>query len=1482
MEVTEAYGKHVIEPFFSFGHSCYAQRQSVWALSDHSFVTTSGALVAINSQAEGGEVRFLPHLSCWKEVTSCNISGDKHFFAVCVKGYLGGDKNIDQGSEGGKSEGGTGGGDDGQGSLLTFDSAIIIYKLPYVEHDSSNLGPESHAAADGVNAVQVGSTAVIEAAVEVKEPRRARVILHKVDHESGDNENPPSTHLCSCAFSQDGKVLLVQSGFPDFTLHMYDWNRSKLLTHLSLEIEATAITFPIDASKSRICTSGPDHLCFWNTGAGARELKPLNPVKRLADVLDGDEVTDHAWLYDNERIVCTSKKGKVVVVNELEVVQVFRNSHEGEPINCVLAFAEGVTGAATTGDNDDVAGFLTMGIGGHFCVYHYCKNGDNSLHKTPYVLSQRFTLISSMPGPPLCEDPNEDTNKFMDVQSLSLGPDIGDACLLFCSTPSGVVTIDIGQLEAEVDKDSFDVARSSQINVAAAYEAESISSSGDAVPAPVASSASVSTSASEAGSSRKPGSKPISVGGDDAVPPPPQDDVETMPPLKHYINFNYVSRRHAGIISCISACTRKPYIATCSNSDEDSSVRIWNYKTRKVIFHKFFPGLQNPNAVSLHPSGNEILVGFDDNVTVFHITSGELRQACQVKTKCMMHVFTKDSEGRAQDKLIMNQDRVSAVKHSPDGGMFAVVTGKFVQIFSTYGAQVGGQPRRVNVLSGHAQSITAVHWNGDGLGLHTTDSGGFVYEWTAAKCDRIRENMVGRVNISAVGGSYNGGCLIATGGGARERARQKALERGENASKRVTLNAVGRPTMFNPQARLAIQKNRKKTAMQKRRATARSKDGGGGSSGSPTSAKRDGLDTGGIVGGSKDGRPVSTLVAWKDNIEDGCRVTRTVPGLVNRLLVTQHNCYDLTKSNYAFVMTSGGAVHTFDWGELWGQQENGGVPSRQNCGELAVHKGEITDCLISRCQNWLFTVGSDGCIVMSAINKKAKDSLLSRQGSLNTADEELALSNLNLEAESLERIREVEEKMKEERSHAEIKIRALESTREIATKEIREKMDKEVGRLNDEVVELKKSLDFVKGKSAMDALGSEKELERRIMEVEANYEKRIAVDAVAYLELKNAHDDLLVKAADDKVTLEEMRKDEVKRIADSWEQDKREHATELAELQAYASYVKDRYNEVMESNDLVHDEEVLDLRERGKNDVEGLQKRLKKSQAETNMMQRQNKVLRDTLDSRNLTNYELQEKIEEEKERNALMKAEVEKLAKELEKEARRADKWEVSCGEGKRQVTELEKIRKVLTHQLHEIRATIEPRDARLDSQRDKLSCLEGEYDKIVNFTTSIQKDAEQKSKRIGSLRETVRKQRNLVGDKETALANVVTQVNLSLMELRESGDWKKVDEVLKKVILPYLPMSKSDAIRSGISSSALSNQQKLREILTDKITSLERSLASTKSLAPSVSKVRFENRELMEQLNELRTEITERRRKEKILKNLLAQEKRKSATLT
>ena len=59
------------------------------------------------------------------------------------------------------------------------------------------------------------------------------------------------------------------------------------------------------------------------------------------------------------------------------------------------------------------------------------------------------------------------------------------------------------------------------------------------------------------------------------------------------------------------------------------------------------------------------------------------------------------------------------------------------------------------------------------------------------------------------------------------------------------------------------------------------------------------------------------------------------------------------------------------------------------------------------------------------------------------------------------------------------------------------------------------------------------------------------------------------------------------------------------------------------------------------------------------------------------------------------------------------------------RKIGELERVRRVLQHQLHEARGQIEPMDKELDAMRSRLAELDGEYDKGMRAAANLELEA-------------------------------------------------------------------------------------------------------------------------------------------------------------
>jgi hypothetical protein len=103
-------------------------------------------------------------------------------------------------------------------------------------------------------------------------------------------------------------------------------------------------------------------------------------------------------------------------------------------------------------------------------------------------------------------------------------------------------------------------------------------------------------------------------------------------------------------------CLSRPIFATIGM---DKTVRLWNIELRAYdVMHQC---AEEPMALSLHPTGFQVLVTFKERIRLFHILQETLRQVRELPVK-----------------------NCRAVKFSGGGHLFACAAGLAVSVFRTY------------------------------------------------------------------------------------------------------------------------------------------------------------------------------------------------------------------------------------------------------------------------------------------------------------------------------------------------------------------------------------------------------------------------------------------------------------------------------------------------------------------------------------------------------------------------------------------------------------------------------------------------------------------------------------------------------------------------------------------------------------------------------------------------------------------------------
>ena len=612
----------------------------------------------------------------------------------------------------------------------------------------------------------------------------------------------------AAAFSADAQFLVCVTAAPDAIAVGFEWQRQgqngrKIFT-TRLGLDTSAISYQPSESTS-MATSGPQHLQLWRLSN--HQLKQ-SPIKYLT-LDEGTCYTAHAWT-DDMRLVATTTSGHVVVVDDNEQAQLIRGAHDplsggdekgtgkGPAINSVAAFG---------------SGFVTAGAGGSVCIFDLPPSGD----KTALVAKPAFVRLRCV----RC-GAGADGEPAPEILSLSLFPIV-----------SGVA-LQEGTGEKGKGK-----------GAAAAAAAAGLVGGGAGSGAHMSNLALLR---------RRGGLALLDLS---SLPRPSGKKLIDVPLTPYGMAY------HTGAIGAggLSAAARKPLLASCSSSDGDASVRLWNWHTRAVVVTHVFEGLQRPIAVALHPSGNVLLVGFEEQIRLYHVCEDNLLLAFEIPVKGV--VTLRDGES------ILVANPLSTVAFAHGGHFFAAVTGRLVQVFALYESSKGGKPGLIHILRGHAASVTALSWSRDDRTLWTSSDDGALYEWSIGE-RKARGRIVSRVRdcvrlgvlltAVAVGGD---GMLVAAG-----------------TLKATTKRAGSRPgTSASSGAAGGARKGAKGGTMGGRSTMFNAKEKGGAAAKASTGGATGGGAAGGATGGGSEGGtmymdvddPLSlstSLCTWRDGAID--------------------------------------------------------------------------------------------------------------------------------------------------------------------------------------------------------------------------------------------------------------------------------------------------------------------------------------------------------------------------------------------------------------------------------------------------------------------------------------------------------------------------------------------------------------------------------------------------------------------------------------
>eukprot|EP00903_Cladosiphon_okamuranus_P020583 g18894.t1 len=366
---------------------------------------------------------------------------------------------------------------------------------------------------------------------------------------------------------------------------------------------------------------------------------------------------------------------------------------------------------------------------------------------------------------------------------------------------------------------------------------------------------------------------------------------------------------------------------------------------------------------------------------------------------------------------------------------------------------------------------------------------------------------------------------------------------------------------------------------------------------------------------------------------------------------------------------------------------------------------------------------------------------------------------------------------------------------------------------------------LVKGKKERDDLAkaSAEQRKREASVMNAMYEKKLALQAESYMQLKIAYEELSQAATDD---AEEMQA-KAERAARDHENAKREHMKKVLEdhrvLKGYVDFVGAQFHKVIDDEQLGHDKQVNVLR--AAEEIGEIEKSRVREEAKAEVLaaKKELRTLSKRMEQQCTREVDSMLALAAEKEKTEQLEARVNILEQEVQAKAERLSEWENMTDKQKTAVLELEKLKKALTMQLMEQRSLMKTKDELVAKTKEKLDRNAKIQNEGVRQVSILQKELSGKARLFAAAQAEVARLKASLQHREALLRGTATRVMSALDSAKEKDHWLVVKHQVEAVVMPIMKEQGLDGLDPDEAATEQSHQrlkmqesiQKMREAL-------------------------------------------------------------------
>ncbi|CAE7497275.1 unnamed protein product, partial [Symbiodinium microadriaticum] len=164
-------------------------------------------------------------------------------------------------------------------------------------------------------------------------------------------------------------------------------------------------------------------------------------------------------------------------------------------------------------------------------------------------------------------------------------------------------------------------------------------------------------------------------------------------------------------------------------------------------------------------------------------------------------------------------------------------------------------------------------------------------------------------------------------------------------------------------------------------------------------------------------------------------------------------------------------------------------------------------------------------------------------------------------------------------------------------------------------------------------------------------------------------------------------------------------------------------------------------------------------------------LLRSDMNAKEMEALNTAQELERMKDRAHRLETALQNAMEEISRKSEAASKWEFKAGEQQQQLSELERVRKALVSQLHELREDMGPKDMQIVKTSERLQEVDKEYERSLKAVSEKEQKLTQSTNMIHLLHKQVRELRTAVIQKEGSLkraAKLLDEFKYALQQAR------------------------------------------------------------------------------------------------------------------